>query len=175
MRPLMLTCPACQYQFELLSALQDSEQRSYWNMIIKSNLTSDQISLLFRYLTMFKPAKNAMSFSSLNARTRELLDMLKSGQVKARGDVRSAPPSMWWAAIEQLVTNKPESLKLPLSKHAYLNTIVFSQAEKLVARKEAQDIESKRNQFRDDAKALKGLQSLTEIVKSDISGDKNAS
>lgn len=177
MQSLKITCPSCQYQFDLLSGLQDAEQRAYWSMISKSGLSSDQISLLFRYLTMFKPAKNAMSFKTLNARTSELLEFLDSGRVSRNGNTRVATPKAWWAAIEQLVTNKPDSLQLPIRNHAYLEQMVFNHAEAALAKQETQQIEEQRNRSRAEAEGRAGLASINTLLKKTKpqSGDHDAS
>lgn len=84
----------------------------------------------------------------MSARTRELLELSKSGRVTKGGDVRVAPPAMWYAAIEKLVTDKPESLQTPLKNHSYLTTIVFNHAEAAAAKAESAVIQKAKTRVR---------------------------
>jgi len=164
MEKLVLTCPSCQYQTDFLSAMQDNEQRAFMRRII-SDIPAGQHALILRYLTFFKPAKNAMSFKTLNARLDSLMSLINSAKVSRNGDVKVAPPKVWFEAMTELTTNKPDTLTLPLRNHNYLSSIVWRHGEKALARAEAQDDEERRNRARNFTEGQTGMQDVLNALK----------
>jgi len=174
MDPLSLTCPNCQHRFDLLSGIQGNEQRQYLMLLKDSKLSADQMSLLFRYLNMFRPTNNAMSYRALYSRTTELLKHIKSARVEIDRNVKAAPPFAWFKAIETLVIEKPAALDLPLKNHNYLIRMVFNHADNIEAKKEAKREKDRRYAVRDSSaeeperdldSAPVGLQDLLEQTK----------
>lgn len=167
---MVLTCPQCEYQSDLLSALRDNDQRAFIARLIK-HIPDGKTQLVMRYLAMFKPRKNAQSFKTLNKRLDEILALIESAQVKRAGEVRAAPKALWFSTMEELAINKPESLELPLKSHNYLAQMVWSQCDKAEAMAEARREQARRNQVRDSAANKAGMTHLKNLVDNPTKGN----
>ena len=190
MLPINITCPCCQYHFDLLSGLEREEHREYLRTLTNSKFSAHQLGLLLRYLTLFKPKKNAQSFAALKTRTSEIIELINSGRVHYKGGVHVATRDHWFACMDNLATERRASLELPFTSHQYLISMVYGNAEKAASIKEAKDIDAKRNGVReepdtalpqrDEATAEQGLRSMREVMegmsnlKPPTPGDPNA-
>lgn len=91
---------------------------------------------ILSYLTLYRPAKSALSWKKALRITKELAGMVTTGHVLEQGKVaRPCPPQIWAMAIEQMIERR-STLSLPLANHNYLRKIAYSIADQEDAKKE---------------------------------------
>jgi hypothetical protein len=144
--------------------MQDNEQRAFMRRLI-TDIPAGQHALILRYLTFFKPAKNAMSFKTLNTRLDSLLAMIKSAKVTRNSETKVAPPKVWYEAMTELTTNKPDTLSLPLRNHNYLSSIVWRHGEKAAAYTEANIEQQRKDRQRSFEDGQSGMQDVINALK----------
>ena len=74
--------------------------------VVKAFELTELGSLLIRYVTLFKPAKSALSMHKLAKLLDELVPMIKTGQVTRNGTLYPAPQAYWQQAIETMLAQK---------------------------------------------------------------------
>lgn len=85
--------------------------------------------LLTRYLGLFRPGKNVLTWPRVAALLGELLPAIQSGRVERDGKVTDAPQEAWAVALEKVVAARDAgSLKVPLRSHGYLLEVVITEA-----------------------------------------------
>lgn len=129
-----LVCPICQAEYPLAAAMNDVAARQ---AVVKAFSLTQMGDRLIAYVTLFKPAKQALSMVRLAKLLDGLVDMVKLGQIKKNGNTYAAPQAYWMQAIDQMLGNRP-ALSLPLKNHNYLLAIMASMGEKVEAKKEAE-------------------------------------
>lgn len=131
---MKLVCPVCQSEFPLEAALNDVAARQ---AVVKAFELTELGSLLIRYVTLFKPAKQALSMARLAKLLDELVPLIKQGQITRNGTIYAAPQAYWAQAIETMLMQR-DKLSLPLKGHGYLQEIICSLADRTAAQKEKQ-------------------------------------
>jgi hypothetical protein len=134
-----LVCPICQAEYPLAAAMNDVAARQ---AVVKAFSLTQMGDRLIAYVTLFKPAKQALSMVRLAKLLDGLVDMVKLGQIKKNGNTYAAPQAYWINAIDQMLSNRA-ALSLPLKNHNYLLAIIANQSEKQLA-----DAEKKAEQGR---------------------------
>ena len=123
---MKLVCPVCQAEFPLEAAMNDVAARQ---AVVKAFELTEIGSLLIRYVSLFKPAKQALSMARLAKLLEELVPMVKSGQITRNGTMYPAPQTYWQQAIETVLAQR-EKLTLPMKSHGYLLEIIAGYANK---------------------------------------------
>ena len=98
-----------------------------------------------RYLSLFRPAGRALSWSRTLKLIRELYELIEAGQIKRKGRTWPAPTQSWCMAMEQMIEGR-DKLTLPLKSHGYLYEIVAGLGDKIEATEETRKEKSLRNQ-----------------------------
>ena len=137
-----LVCPICQAEFPLAAALNDVAARQ---AVVKAFSLTQMGDRLIAYVTLFKPAKQALSMTRLAKLLDELVDNVKRGQVNKNGNTYAAPQAYWINAIDQMLANRA-ALSLPLKNHNYLTAIIVGMGEKVESQKRGRS--RKRASFR---------------------------
>lgn len=132
---MKLVCPVCQAEFPLEAAMNDVAARQ---AVVKAFELTELGSLLIRYVTLFKPAKQALSMARLAKLLDELVPMIKAGQITRNGTLYPAPQAYWQQAIETMLMQR-DKLTLPLKSHGYLLEIISGYANKASAQAEKQN------------------------------------
>lgn len=123
-----LLCPHCRHKFELEQAFQEVDGRKYVNLL--TTIPPTLIRPLHNYVQLFTPAKQAMTWTKALRVLKELVPMIKEGQVKCNKATYTTPVKVWVAALTYLVETPPASLTLPLKGNGYLLSVLVAQAEK---------------------------------------------
>lgn len=123
---MKLVCPVCQAEFPLEAAMNDVAARQ---AVVKAFELTEIGSLLIRYVSLFKPAKQALSMARLAKLLEELVPMVKSGQITRNGTQYPAPQAYWQQAIETTLAQR-DKLDLPLKGHGYLLGVIANHANK---------------------------------------------
>ncbi|MDA8449808.1 hypothetical protein M4R23_08940 [Acidovorax sp. GBBC 3332] len=85
--------------------------------------------LLTRYLGLFRPQKNVLTWPRVASLLGELLPSIQSGRVERDGKVFDASPEAWATALEKVVAARDAgALKVPLRTHGYLLEVVIGEA-----------------------------------------------
>ncbi|MFC1524644.1 hypothetical protein ACFL6N_07630, partial [Thermodesulfobacteriota bacterium] len=81
-----------------------------------------------QYLTLFRPAKSALSWKKALRIIKELAVLIGSGSVQIEGKVsRPCPARIWAAAIDEMLVNP--GIKRPLKNHNYLRQVAWGMAD----------------------------------------------
>lgn len=156
-----VSCPYCGKGVDIIQSLE-LQAGTGWAALL-SELPVSLIGALFRYLELFKPAKQTLRWSRRLALTEELMPLIRSGQLERGGIVYAMPRQAWEAEMMKLVSNKPASLVLPLKSNNYLLSIMVGKVEKNLAYAEAKQIEAHVNRGQSGAQA--GLQPVGSVIK----------
>lgn len=159
---ITVPCPECGSVINILQAIEDKEGRRWVDMIM--NLPAPIHTPLYRYLRLFKPAKQALRYSRMCTLTAELVEPIQNARVERNNQLNVAPLELWIEALTELVEDPPKSLRLPLKSHGYLLEMLASRAEKTAAKVERTREEERRRGVSDDGTARKGLQSIREAL-----------
>lgn len=132
---MKLTCPHCQGQFELASALELAGARGSLHHAM--SISGDLGRLLGHYLGMFKPAKKALSMDRAERLLAEIAPQIEGQVVLRRGAEIPAPRDLWVMALRTMVEQRDSGkLELPLKTHGYLLEIVAAHAQRGAAKQE---------------------------------------
>lgn len=130
---LLINCPHCSGQFDLIQGWEDEDARKFVELI--TQLQPSAVRPCFKYLTIcFKPKAQALRWSTLLKLAKELVPMIKEAQIKRNGTRYTVPLPVWITAMTSLATAAPTNLQMPLKNHAYLLTILANQAEQVAAK-----------------------------------------
>lgn len=122
---MQLQCPCCGEQFPIEAGFADADGKKLAAML--AGLDPKLGRAVLNYLRLFSPAKRGLRMTRAIKLLEELLDLVNAGTVQkdARtNDSKPAPPRIWAAGIEQMVTGR-DRLQLPLENHNYLRAVVY--------------------------------------------------
>lgn len=125
---MQLQCPCCGEQFPFESGFADADGKRLAALF--AGLDPKLGRGVLNYLRLFSPAKRGLRTTKAIRLVEELLDLVNAGTVQkdARtNDSKPAPPRLWAAGIEQMVTTR-DRLQLPLENHNYLRAVVWGLA-----------------------------------------------
>lgn len=126
---MKLRCPACHAEFPLEAALSADHARSAFLAVLR--LLGPLGSGLAQYLSLFRPAKRALSFERIEKLVTELQPMLESKTVTRKGVTYAAPTPVWQQAFAQLIELRDQGkLELPLTNHNFLVAVIAGIAAK---------------------------------------------
>jgi hypothetical protein len=98
-----------------------------------------------QYLELFRPVQQPTVRSSTALKLAgELLPLIKAQHLERNHLRYDVPTGLWVAAMEHL-TNKRQSLKLPLKGNGYLLETIINQCEKQAAKAEEQTLQTQRH------------------------------
>jgi len=123
---MLITCPCCGARQSLEACLQDEAAREA--VAAALNLPKPLSGLVIRYLALFRPQKNALSWHKAASVLKELNDVITKGRIKRGGRDWVVTQDMWVAALEQVVSR--DGITRPLKSHAYLLEVVAGLANK---------------------------------------------
>lgn len=85
--------------------------------------------LLTRYLGLFRPGKNVLTWPRVASLLGELLPSIQAGRVERDGKVYDASQEAWATALEKVVAARDAgAIKVPLRSHGYLLEVVITEA-----------------------------------------------
>ncbi len=128
-----LTCPSC-------GAVHSAEA---WENDIKArqalqatcSLPAELSKVLLPYLSLFRPAKRALSWTKSLGLILELQKLVAQGYIQVKGKpARPCPPYLWAQAMEQM--SMRTDLTRPMPNHNYLRQIVWQLADQADAGRE---------------------------------------
>ena len=134
---LQLICPACGAGWPAEVGLQDAEARralaaaiTIWPAPLKPHVLT--------YLGLHAPSQKRISWPKLTRLIVELTDLVQSGQVTRSRETRVAPLAAWGDGLAEVMSMRDAGrLDLPLDGHALLCEIVWRQASRQQAAREA--------------------------------------
>ncbi|MGH8037043.1 MAG: hypothetical protein ACREPD_04805 [Stenotrophomonas sp.] len=141
---MLASCPHCAFQAEIEAFFTDDDGKRL--AAIMAEVSPDCGRAVLAYLRLFKPPKTSLRAARAVKLAREVADLVKAGTVckdERSGIRRPATPSMWAAAIEQMLSQR-DRLSLPLDSHGYLRAVVFGLADSADAAVERQREEDAR-------------------------------
>lgn len=136
-------CPCCGKAIDIIQGIELAAG-SEWVALLH-DLPISMMGAMFRYLELFRPAKQSLRWSRRLSLTEELMLMIKSGTLERGGMTYAMPMQAWEAEMMRLVNNKPASLVLPLKSNGYLLSIMFGRIERNLAMNESRAIDAQRN------------------------------
>ena len=148
---MRITCPSCHAEASLdVLVGREADARAV------SAFLSRHVALggvLLRYVALFRPAKRRLGLARMVALIEELMPDIERGAVTRKGRDWPAPPALWRAAIEQVMSNHAKgTITLPLTGHGYLHEVLQGMSDKAEAAAEREG-ESERRARRDSGPA----------------------
>jgi len=122
---MQIQCPCCGEQFPVEAGFADADGKRLAALL--AGIEPKLGRAVVGYLRLFSPAKRGLRMTRAIKLVEELLDLVNAGTVQkdARtNDTKPAPPRLWAAGIEQMVTGR-DRLQLPLENHNYLRAVVW--------------------------------------------------
>lgn len=119
--PMRLRCPCCGASNSLDALIAHDAART----AVKAALDLDAAlgGLVYQYLGLFRPAKNALGWDKVAGLLEELNPMISSAQIQRDGQSYPAPREVWKLALASTLAAR-SSLTLPLKTHGYLLGII---------------------------------------------------
>ena len=133
-----LCCPGCGLKGPLESFAADKDARHVAALMGK--VPPALAELVLRYLGLFAPPKNAVTWGKARRLLEELVPMIAAGRIKRAKREWTVSLAQWEEGL-QLVVERRGQLTLPLKGHGYLLEVLAGAANGVEARAEAQGIE----------------------------------
>jgi hypothetical protein len=130
---LTLVCPGCGSGGSIEFFLNDADGRRA--VAIAAELGTDLGPVALRYLKLFAPAKNRLTWPRARKLMEELQALAQVDFINRRGRAWPVTRAMWVEAMEQML-GKREDLNLPLKSNGYLLEILAGMADKTEAQAE---------------------------------------
>ncbi|HOT30154.1 MAG TPA: hypothetical protein PLU72_18395 [Candidatus Ozemobacteraceae bacterium] len=123
---MRLTCPTCGASASFEAWQNDAACRSFCQVLV--GLPGPVQARAVEYVGLFRPASGAgLCWKKALKILNELNEIINTGVVQwDGGEQRPAPVGIWAAAIEAVISRRPEALK----NHNYLRHTAWSMAEK---------------------------------------------
>lgn len=132
---MILICPSCGATHSAEAWENDVHIRK--SLQAACGLPAEVSRVLLPYLSLFRPAQRALSWSRSLKIINELAAMVALGHIQVQGKAaRHCPPRIWAQAMEQMAARS--DLQRPMKNHNYLRQIVYQLADQADARSEAQ-------------------------------------
>lgn len=142
---MRVPCPACGAVFSLDAAMNDANARKAFALL--GEMPGEVAGAVPQYLGLFRVpgAAKGMPWGKAARLCAEVHALVTSGWVGVGTmPARPATPSMWAAAMRQMVEAR-DMLKLPMTSHKYLIKIVWEQADSQDRRAEVRRNRSERD------------------------------
>lgn len=123
---MRLTCPTCGGSASFEAWQNDAACRSFCQVLV--GLPGPVQARAVEYVGLFRPASGiGLNWKKALKILSELNEIVNTGVIQwDGGELRPAPVGVWAAAIEAVITRRPEALK----NHNYLRHTAWSMAEK---------------------------------------------
>jgi hypothetical protein len=130
-------CPSCGTKGPVDIFLAEPKYKAAFAEALK--IPPALADLVLPYLGLFAPPSGrAIRADKLLRVSRELRELVTSGQVTRKGITQAAPLDAWRYGMEQTIAARDAgSLELPLDDHNYMASIVWRQANKAAGRQES--------------------------------------
>jgi hypothetical protein len=152
--PALGVCPNCGVQAELMVFLMQPDYAASVRLCL--DLLGTQGDVMIGYLGLFKPAKHRMTPKRLHAALADLVPMMVAGQFKRDHNTYTCPRDAWVAGMQAVLAQRA-TLKLPLTKHAYLLAVIAammdSARDQATAKADAARDQERRNRVLNTAPA----------------------
>ena len=126
-----IRCPSCGAQMSLDTVIDDSAAAQALQSALEMSAVG---TLVIRYLALFRPAKNKLTWPRVASLLGELLPSIKSQRLERDGQVVDAPHQAWAQALEKtLAARDAGALRTPLKTHGYLFEIVVAESARALA------------------------------------------
>jgi hypothetical protein len=133
---MILSCPGCGCRFSLEAGVSDEAARHFSAHCL--GIPASLKEPVTRYLTLFRPGKNALSWPRAVKTIGELEVLIAAGTVTRNGKTYATPPEVWKKAMEICLENRDfGKLKTPLKGHGYILEVLAGLGEQVEARAEA--------------------------------------
>lgn len=137
----VISCPVCSSELTLDHLVGHvDDQRAFARLLALSIPAARSV---MRYLTLFTPEKQRLTLRKKIRLIEQLLPDLMRGQVTHRGRDWAAPEEAWEAAIDEMLAARSR-LRLPMTNHSYLYSVLATNANQMEAQAEAQREQDKR-------------------------------
>lgn len=137
---MLLRCPACGAGNSLDVLIAHEDARAAMKAALE--LDAGLGSLVFQYLGLFRPAKNALGWGKVATLLGELNPMIAAAQIQRNGQSYPAPREVWKAALASTLATR-STLDLPLRHHNYLLGIIAN-----MSRQQGKQVEDQRDMAR---------------------------
>lgn len=124
-----VSCPACNAQMSLDVLLGHQGARDAILALAYLHPGEKLVGTAVRYLALFAPAKQTMRFDRIAALLNELGELIRPARIEHQGRSWPAPMDYWLTAMEEMLANR-ERLRLPLTSHGYLKSIVAGMGDR---------------------------------------------
>lgn len=153
----VLVCPLCHTEMSAEALFAHQAERDAMDALIRSVVPSGLQVL--RYLTLFAPAKTALSNKRKGRLIGELLPDMHREAIAHKGREWAAPPAHWDAAFDQMHQQQVDGTfkALPLTSHGYLYSILAGLAGNAEAVAERQQERDRRTTARQDTVQVRGV------------------
>ena len=132
---MRLTCARCGCMGSIEQFSADADARRV--VAIAAELGADLGPPAVRYLALFAPRKNVLTWPRARKLLEELRALISAELVQRHGRDWPVTRQMWAQALEQMTEGR-DSLRLPLKSHGYLLEILAGLADKSEAQAERQ-------------------------------------
>ena len=137
----VISCPVCSSELTLDHLVGHvDDQRAFARLLALSIPAARSV---MRYLTLFTPEKQRLTLRKKIRLIEQLLPDLMRGQVTHRGRDWAAPEVAWEAAIDEMLAARSR-LRLPMTNHSYLYSVLATNANQMEAQAEAQREQDRR-------------------------------
>ncbi|TVO57559.1 hypothetical protein [Denitromonas halophila] len=131
----LVSCPACNAQMSLDALLGHQGARDAILALAYLHPGEKLVGAAVRYLALFAPAKQTMRFDRIASLLNELGEAVRAGRIEHKGISAAAPVDYWINAMEDMLANR-DRLRLPLTSHGYLKSIVAGMTDRASAKAE---------------------------------------
>lgn len=124
---MKLICPSCGTTASAEAWVNDETARA--TILAVAALPSPLHLSTLRYMSLFRPAKSALSWKKALRLVNEIDKLCRAGYVSVQGQIdRDCPPRIWAAAMDEMV-ERQTSIKRPLPNHNYLRQVAWGLAD----------------------------------------------
>ena len=131
---MQIVCPVCFARFAAEAGLNDKAARACIPELVRCGEAAD---MALRYVGLFRPAKNALSWTRAKRLLAEIADAVEAGAVRRGGRDWPVPPAMWQEGLEIVVERfRSGALRGPPKGHAYLWEVLSTLSDRAAADEE---------------------------------------
>ena len=130
-----ITCPVCRNALTWETLFAHEGVREAMIALVNAHPAGSRLLRpLLGYVGLFAPEKTVMRYERIAALLDELVEMIRTAQVKRAGTVYAAPADYWINALNEMLARRDSGvLRLPLSSHGYLIEIIVAYSKKAAA------------------------------------------
>ncbi len=123
---MRVRCRACGAVASLDTLVDDAAAAEALQLAFSLSPLGPQLT---RYLGLFRPGKNVLTWPRVVTLLGELLPAIQAGRVERDGKVVDVPLEAWAAALDKTIAARDTgTLKVPLRSHGYLLEVAITEA-----------------------------------------------